>query len=106
MDKVRVLVLKGCKLCESLLAELTTLDNRIVTLDADMNSSLADKVEVLLATINYPIIIIDQESITTYLYRVDDSNQLGVLLLDPSTRKIGCYDVDDMVASLKKLLNK
>jgi hypothetical protein len=106
MEKVKVLLLSGCKLCHALTTMLD--DNKIfyVPLNADNNGTLCDTVEVLLNTINYPIVIIDIDGIQTYIYRVDKTEQLGRKTIDDQTVKVGCLDNNRMLDEILTILNK
>ena len=106
MNKVRVLVLSGCRLCEALLSMLDELNISYVPLDADVNSNLADDIEKLLGTINYPIATIIQYPITTHLYRAEEYSDICTSQINSTTTKIGCASVETIIHNIKLILNK
>jgi len=105
MKKVRVLLLSGCSKCEDLCRKLDTLSISYESMDADDNSKLCDRIEALLNTVNYPIIILEDGEIVTYLYRVNDSTDLGKRAITDTVSKYGCLDVNQMAHELSLILN-
>ena len=75
------------------------------SMDADDNSKLCDRVEALLNTVNYPILILEDIENITYLYRVDDSTNLGKHTITDTVSKYGCLDVNQMAQELSLILN-
>lgn len=105
MNKVRVLVLSGCKQCHNLTTALDALNISYVPLDADINGNISDDIEILLGTINYPIVTVERPPITTHLYRADDASKLGFNPIDHHTNKMGFTTVEQMVQQIETILN-
>lgn len=101
MAKVRVLGLRGCSLCESLKAELYERDIKYLFIDADESGKLADEVESLLDTQNYPIVILEDINKVTYFYLPESSSDLGQKQLTEHTSKVGLFSVGDIAGRLK-----
>lgn len=106
MYKIKVLTLNGCSLCRALIEGLKEADIKSVELNADLNSDLADKTEVLVGSINYPIVIFEIPEGTTYFFRVDDNTQVGTTPLSLDTAKVGCVNITSMIQLIKLLINK
>ena len=101
MEKVIVLGLPGCSHCKAL---IEGLDNRGILyklLDADSNSQLADRMESLLKTNEYPIVIVEGTRGSTYLYRVDSYEEAKSSPVTYAT-KVGCVSIDSMIEQIKK----
>jgi glutaredoxin len=101
MEKVIVLGLPGCSHCKAL---IEGLDNRGILyklLDADSNSQLADRMESLLKTNEYPIVIVEGTRGSTYLYRVDSYEEAKSSPVAYAT-KVGCVSIDSMIEQIKK----
>lgn len=106
MSKVRVMQLSGCNKCHALITKLDILKIKYESVDADKNGALADSMEQMLNAVNYPFITVVQFSITTHLYRADDSVDMGLHFIDHHTNKIGCVTIDGMLEQLLNLLKK
>jgi glutaredoxin len=106
MEKVIVLGLNGCVHCEALVKSLKEQNIPFEFRDVDLkeHSSLADRMELLLKTMIYPMIIIERPSGAKYLYRVDTIDEAKETPI-PFATKIGCVSTDSMVAITKKYLN-
>ena len=106
MEKVIVLGLSGCTHCSALVESLTKDNIPFEFKDVDLKeySNLADRMEALLKTNNYPMIIIEKSSGAKYLYRVDNIEEAKEVPIAYAT-KIGCVSTDSMVAITKKYLN-
>ena len=106
MEKVIVLGLSGCTHCESLVVNLTQEGIPFEFRDVDLreHSNLADRMELLLKTMVYPIIIIEGLSEAKYLYRVDTMDEAKETSIGFAT-KVGCVSTNSMVAITKKYLN-
>jgi len=106
MEKVIVLGLSGCTHCSTLVQSLTKANIPFEFRDVDLkeHSNLADRMEALLKTNNYPMIIIERSSGAKYLYRVDDIEEVKETPVAYAT-KVGCVYTDSMVAITKKYLN-
>ena len=101
MEKVIVLGLPGCSHCKAL---IEGLDNRGILyklLDADSNSQLADRMESLLKTNEYPIVIVEGTRGSTYLYRVDSYEEAKSSPVVYATN-VGCVSIDSMIEQIKK----
>ena len=106
MEKVIVLGLSGCTHCSALVKSLTESNIPFEFRDADLKeySKLADTMEALLKTNNYPMIIIERGSGAKYLYLVPTLDEAKETPISFAT-KIGCVSTDSMVAIAKKYLN-
>ena len=106
MEKVIVLGLNGCVHCEALSKSLKEQDIPFKFVDVNLkeHSSLADRMEALLDTETYPMIIIERLGGAKYLYRVDTIDEAKETSI-PFATKIGCVSTDSMVAITKKYLN-
>lgn len=105
MEKVIVLGLGGCSHCEALQQGLKEEKIPFKLLDVDLkeNSALADRMEALLKTENYPIIIVERLEGSVYLYRVNSINEAKETPIAYAT-KVGCVTTDSMVAITKKYI--
>lgn len=105
MERVIVLGLSGCKHCDSLVVGLTQEGISFDFIDADVDSTLADKMEALLKTNAYPMVIIEKSGGAVYLHRVETINEAKESPIGYAT-KIGCVSTDSMVAIIKKYIKK
>jgi len=95
--KVTVLRLSGCSYCEELIKELDLRGVEYTSLDADEVSDYADKVEELIGTNAYPIIILEfSNCIPFYIYRAEEYDQMGEASLNNAV-KIGTISIASMV---------
>jgi glutaredoxin len=101
MEKVIVLGLPGCSHCKALIEGLDNKGILYKLLDADDNSQLADRMESLLKTNEYPIVIVEGTRGSTYLYRVDSYEEAKSSPVAYAT-KIGCVSIDSMIEQIKK----
>lgn len=101
MVKVIVLGLSGCGHCETLVKRLGEEKIPFNFLDADKEDKLADKLEALLNTETYPIVILEDSVEKTYLYRVSSINEAKTVNTGQGI-KVGCVTIDNMVASIKR----
>jgi len=106
MEKVIVLGLNKCVHCEALSRSLKEQDIPFEFRDVDLkeHSNLADRMEAILNTNAYPMIIIERLDGAKYLYRVDTIDEAKETPV-PFATKIGCVSTDSMVAITKKYLN-
>lgn len=95
-----VLGLRGCPHCKSLKDKLTTQKIHFEAVDADENDALADRVEKIVETNIYPIVVIEKPSGSVYLYREDEFERAKPIIMRFGT-KIGCVSVDDMIMRIK-----
>ena len=101
MERVIVLGLSGCGHCESLVEKLNEEKIEFEFVDANDNGKLADKMEALLKTEIYPMVILEKVGSSTYLYRTTSINEAQCSKVGNAT-KIGCVTSDNMVAIIKK----
>jgi glutaredoxin len=106
MEKVIVLGLSGCTHCEALVKSLEEQKIPFEFKDVDLkeHSDLADRMEALLKTSSYPIIIVERPDGAKYLYLVDTIDEAKESPVSFAT-KIGCVSTNSMVAIIKKYLN-
>lgn len=105
MEKVIVLGLRGCVHCNALSNSLKEQKIPFEFRDVDLkeHSDLADRMEALLKTNNYPIVIIEKLSGAKYLHFVSTLDEAKEVPISFAT-KIGCVSTDSMVAIIKKYL--
>ena len=103
MKKIKVVLLSGCHWCANLKDILNTNNIPFETIDADKENTLADQLEDLLNTIYYPIVIVETDTMSSYIYRATDVAGVGIKSLSDKTEKIGCVDMETMVT---QILNK
>ena len=105
MEKVIVLGLGGCEHCKALQEGLINERIPFTLLDVDLkeNSALADRMESLLKTNQYPIIIIERGEGAVYLYRVETLKEAKESPIAHAT-KVGCVTTDSMIAIAKKYI--
>ena len=105
MEKVIVLGLNGCEHCKALQVSLDEekIPYRLLDVDLKENSDFADKMESLLKTTHYPILIVEKSEGAIYLFRVSTLNEAKE---SPVTSgiKIGCVSTDSMLAIAKKYI--
>lgn len=96
MKKVTVLRLSGCRYCEELSNKLDNLGIKYTSLDADEHEDFADKVEDLIGTNSYPIVIIDVPKLFPFfIYRAETMKEVGEASLKNAV-KIGTLSIDSM----------
>lgn len=100
MKKIKVVRLAGCNWCEALIEKLDAYKMVYETIDANENSKLADQLEDLLNTEYYPIIIVETEELSTYIYRPKKLDDTGYTSLGSKVIKIGCLTIDSMFAQI------
>ena len=101
MEKVIVLGLLGCGYCKALVEGLDDKGILYKLLDANDNSQLADRMESLLKTNEYPLVIVEGTQGSTYLYRVDSYEEAKSSPVAYAT-KVGCVSIDSMIEQIKK----
>jgi glutaredoxin len=104
MVKVRVLGLRGCSHCETLIKELDSSNIDYTLLDANEHDSLADKVEEFLDIEEYPIVILESISTSYYIFRGQTSESLNESVSGKIVKK-GCFTSVDMANYIKKLIH-
>ena len=100
MKKIKVVRLAGCSWCEALIEKLDAYKIEYKTVDADQNSRLADQLEDLLNTEYYPIIILETDELTTYIYRPKKMDDAGYTWLSDRVGKVACFTIDAMLAQI------
>ena len=105
MERVIVLGLGGCSHCEALSKSLEESNIPFDFIDADVDGKLADRMEALLKTNAYPMVIIEKLGGAVYLHRVDTLDEAKEVPISFAT-KIGCPTTDSMVAVIKKYTKK
>ena len=103
MKKIKVVLLTGCGWCAHLKDILNANNVSFETIDADKEGTLADQLEDLLNTTSYPIVIVETDAMSSYIYRASDVAGVGITSLGSKTEKIGCIDMETMVT---QILNK
>lgn len=103
MKKIKVVQLSGCNWCALLMGALKSHNITYESIDADKEGALADQLEDLLNTTYYPIVLIETNTMTSYIFRAVDVAGVGITSLGSKTEKIGCIDIDTMVT---QILNK
>lgn len=104
MVKVRVLGLRGCSHCETLIKELDGNSVPYTLLDANEHASLADKVEEFLGIEEYPIVILESTSTSYYIFRGQTFENLNEVASGKIIKK-GCLTSIDMANYIKKLIH-
>jgi glutaredoxin len=104
MKTIRVLQLQGCKWCESLISQLNDLKISYSTIDANDDGDLADRLEDLLNTTYYPIVILETPTDSYYLYRPSSAKEVGITAIGSKISKVGCLTVSDFVTQIKQLI--
>ena len=105
MEKVIVLGLGGCEHCKALVEGLESKGIAFKLVDANVDNKLADRMEALLKTNVYPIVIVEGLGGNTYLYR-EDSYEKAVPSPVAYATKVGCVTIASMIEQIKKYLNK
>ena len=101
MERVIVLGLSGCSHCKALSQSLEKEKIPFDSIDANVDNALADRMEALLKTDTYPMIIIEKIGGAVYLYLVGTLDEAKKSPIGYAT-KVGCVSTDSMVAILKK----
>lgn len=102
--KVTVLRLSGCSFCSELMEELDNCNVNYASFDADEVSDFADKIEIIVGTTAYPIVIVDsEEEGPHFLFRAKTYDEVGTTpLID--AKKTGTYSIGEMVEMILKLI--
>lgn len=100
MKKIKVVRLAGCSWCEALIEKLDAHKIAYESIDADKNSRLADQLEELLNTEYYPIIILETEERSTYIFRPSKMDDTGYTSLGSKVGKIGCHTLEAMFSQI------
>jgi len=100
MKKIKVVRLAGCNWCEALIEKLDAHKIVYETIDADQDSRLADQLEDLLNTEYYPIIILETDELSTYIFRPKKMEDTGYTSLGSKVGKIGCLTIEAMFSQI------
>ncbi len=100
MNSIKIVALKGCKVCEELFVELDKKGASYKVIDADTNSDFCDRLEDSLGISNYPIAIVNDSKYVYYYCMVSDYNDIKVKKLSPAAYLCGCYSVADMIDNI------
>ena len=100
MKKIKVVRLAGCSWCEALTEKLDAHKIVYETVDANEDSRLADQLEELLNTEYYPIIILETEERSTYIFRPTKMDDAGYTSLGSKVGKIGCLTIEAMFTQI------
>lgn len=100
MKKIKVVRLAGCSWCEVLTEKLDAHKIVYETVDANEDSRLADQLEELLNTEYYPIIILETEERSTYIFRPTKMEDTGYTSLGNKVGKIGCLTIEAMFTQI------
>jgi glutaredoxin len=103
MAKVRVLGLRGCSHCKALVEELERSKVEFTLLDANEHESLADKLEEFLNIEEYPIVIVESDKVSYYVFRGDSYESLNEVSSGKVVKK-GCLTSESMAEYIKKLI--
>lgn len=106
MGKVKVLGLRGCSWCNSLKVELYDKGIPFEFIDVDKEGRIADMLEELLDTENYPITMVQSSNAIVYIYMPDKATDLGTRTLPDGNTKIGCFNLVDILEAIELNLNK
>lgn len=104
MVKVRVLGLRGCSHCKTLVEELDKGNVDFTLLDANEHGILADKVEEFLGIEEYPIVIVESGRTSYYVFRGESFESLNEISSGKVVKK-GCLTSVDMASYIKKLIH-
>jgi len=104
MKKVTVLRLSGCGHCKDLVGALEKAGVRYTSIDADEYGDFADKVELIVGTNSYPIVIVDLEDGNShFLFRAEEYDETkGTSLINAA--KTGVLSINELVEKILKLI--
>lgn len=106
MDNITVKVLRlgGCGWCKEVVYRLEEAGVKFESLDANEEEELADRVEALLDTLLYPIIIIDRPIDTWYIFRPQNEKEIDKITpIGFKNFKLGCNTIEDLVKNTVKI---
>ena len=101
MERVIVLGLSGCSHCKALTHSLVERQVSFEYIDADKDSDFADRMEALLKTNAYPMVILEKVSGSVYLFRAETIDEAQSSKVGYGT-KIGCVSTDAMIELVEK----
>ena len=106
MKKVSFLGLPSCSWCKALREELDGrgIGYEIVNVTGDCK--LADDVEALLGTENYPIVIIEDSVKTYYVFRAEHVYEAGMKEIEGGSMRFGTLTLKGLVEGVETFLNK
>ena len=100
MNSIKIVALKGCKMCEELMGELNKRDVNYKIIDADSNSAFCDNLEDSLGVYNYPIAIVEKNNYVYYYCLVSDYKDIAIKKLSAIAYLSGCYSIADMIDNI------
>lgn len=104
MKKVTVLRLSGCSYCEELIEKLEAKNIPYTSIDANENGKLADKIEDLIGTDVYPIVILEVNNNSPFfIFRAKDYEEIGESIVKGGVR-IGAISIDAIVEIISNLI--
>lgn len=104
MKKVTVLRLSGCSYCEELVEKLEANSIPYIPIDANENGKLADKIEALLNTDIYPIVILEiNNNPPFFIFRAKDYDEIGESVVEGGV-KVGAISIDAIVEIISNLI--
>ena len=107
MVKVTVLGLSGCRWCRALTGELDELAIPYSFVDVADDDALADHMEALLETKQYPMVVLsDNQQALYYVHRPDSATNLGLSKAFDGGYRIGCQTLDSILENIQNVLNK
>lgn len=107
MIKVEVLGLGGCARCNALVHNLGRKGIPFSFTDVNGDNALADEVEALLDTEEYPIVILsDNTGVLYYIYSPDTVGGMGLSKASNGVPKIGCPSVDKIASNVEEIIGK
>jgi glutaredoxin len=104
--KVTVFGLRACSWCNSLKKELDELGIGYNFVDVDKNSKIADHLEYILQTENYPIVSVGNSSSISYVFRADTFEELGYRDLPDGFNRYAGNTLGELVNGVIEYLNK
>jgi glutaredoxin len=106
MKRVSFLGLPSCSWCKALKKELDDVGVSYEFVDVNGESKLADFVEDLLEVENYPIVIVQDDHQTYYIYRAEHVYEVGEKELKDGSRKYGTLTLAGLVEGIQNYINK
>lgn len=101
MERVIVMGVSGCGYCEALVNKLNEDNLKFEYVDANVDNDLADRMEKLLDTEIYPMVILEKMDGSIYLFRANSITEARTSKIGFGT-KVGCITTDSMVAIIKQ----
>lgn len=106
MKKVSFLGLPSCSWCKALREELDKEGVSYELINVTGTNELADQVEDLLGTENYPIVIVEDSNTTYYVFRAEHIYEAGEVKLSNGSIKLGAISLKGIVDGIINYINK